>query len=386
MSSVPSLGRRSLKLGEPGRFGRRSSISGVAPSRTFDVLHTANLATPILRRGFAAEHLREALPLVGALLGSQAVAIVDPSGVVLAVADELEGHERDLVRLGQLVTEERRPQLEQVHCADTNCALHFAFGVPLLASGRMLGALITLDAQSEPTMVRTLTEVAQWLSAQTEFAELDEHRTKLARAELRALRAQISPHFIFNALSAVASFIRTDPDRARELLIEFADFTRYSLRNQGEFTTVAEELKSIERYLVIEKARFGERLSVTLRVAPEVLSVVIPFLVVQPLVENAIRHGIERRDGSGKLQIFAFEESQDCVIVVEDDGAGVDPDLLRTILNTSGAEGEHIGLANVDDRLRAVYGSSAALQIDTGVNLGTKVSFRVPKYRPGIRV
>jgi two-component system, LytTR family, sensor kinase len=379
-------GRGLLKHGETMRFGRRNNVSGVVTSRSFDVLHTANLATAILRRGFVAEHLREALPLIGALIGSQAVAVVDPSGGVLAVANELQGHHRDLVRLAQLIADERRPQLEHVHCSDLSCDFQFGFGVPLLVSGRMLGALIAFDAQSEPTMVRTLTEVAQWVSAQTEFAELDEHRTKLARAELRALRAQISPHFIFNALTAVASFIRTDPDRARELLIEFADFTRYSLRNQGEFTTVAEELKSIERYLVIEKARFGERLLVTLRVAPEVLSVVIPFLVVQPLVENAIRHGIERRDGSGRLQIFAFEESQDCVIVVEDDGAGVDPDLLRTILNTSGSEGEHIGLANVDDRLRAVYGPSAALQIDTGINMGTKVSFRVPKYRPGVRV
>jgi two-component system, LytTR family, sensor kinase len=380
-----SRAQGSLKVGESSWFGRRNAVSGISPSRSFDVLHTANLAAPILRRGFAAKHLSEALPLIGALVGSQAVAVLDPSGEVLAVADELHGHRHDLVRLAHLVANERRPQLESVHCADANCALQFGFGVPLLMSGRILGALIVLDPQSEPTMVRALTEVAQWVSAQTEFAELDEHRTKLARAELRALRAQISPHFIFNALTAVASFIRTDPDRARELLIEFADFTRYSLRNQGEFTTVAEELKSIERYLVIEKARFGERLSVTLRVAPEVLSVVIPFLVVQPLVENAIRHGIERRDGSGRLQIFAFEESHDCVIVVEDDGAGVDPEHLRTILNTSGAEGEHIGLANVDDRLRAVYGPGSALQIDTGINMGTKVSFRVPKYRPGVR-
>jgi two-component system, LytTR family, sensor kinase len=384
--SVPHASRRSQRGPGLRRFGRRTSVLGGSMSHTFDVLHTANLATPILRRGFAAEHLREALPFVGALAGTPAVAIVDPSGALLAVSDALQGHEHDLARLAQMVADERRPQLEQVHCSNADCQLHFGFGVPLLGSGRMLGALVALDAQSEPTMVRTLTEVAHWLCAQTEFAELDEHRTKLARAELRALRAQISPHFIFNALSAVASFIRTDPDRARELLIEFADFTRYSLRNQGEFTTVAEELKSIERYLVIEKARFGERLSVTLRVAPEVLSVVIPFLVVQPLVENAIRHGIERRDGSGRLQIFAFEESQECVIVVEDNGAGVDPEHLRTILNTSGAEGEHIGLSNVDDRLRAIYGPSAALQIDTGVNLGTKVSFRVPKYRPGVRV
>ena len=90
---------------------------------------------------------------------------------------------------------------------------------------------------------------------------------------MRALRAQISPHFVYNALTAIASFVRTDPDRARELLLEFADFTRYSFRPHGEFTTLAEELRSIERYLVLEQARFGDRLAVTLRIAPEVLPV-----------------------------------------------------------------------------------------------------------------
>ena len=114
-------------------------------------------------------------------------------------------------------------------------------------------------------------------------------------AEVRALRAQISPHFIYNSLGAIASFVRTDPDRARELLLEFADFTRYSFRRHGEYTTLAEELRSVERYLLLEQARFGDRLQVTLRIAPEVLPVAVPFLCIQPLVENAVRHGIEER-------------------------------------------------------------------------------------------
>ena len=119
----------------------------------------------------------------------------------------------------------------------------------------------------------------------------------MIEAELRALRAQISPHFVYNSLTAIASFVRTDPDRARDLLIEFADFTRYAFRRGGEFTTLADELTNIERYLVLEKARFGDRLDVRLRVAPEVLPVSIPFLSVQPLVENAVRHGLEGSEG-----------------------------------------------------------------------------------------
>ena len=139
------------------------------------------------------------------------------------------------------------------------------------------------------------------MSGQLELAELDASRTRLMEAEVRALRAQISPHFIYNSLSAIASFVRTDPDRARELLLEFADFTRYSFRRHGEFTTLAEELRSIERYLLLEQARFGDRLQVTLRIAPEVLPVAVPFLCIQPLVENAVRHGLEAREGTAHI-------------------------------------------------------------------------------------
>ena len=98
-------------------------------------------------------------------------------------------------------------------------------------------------------------------------------------AELRALRAQISPHFVYNSLAAIASFVRTDPEQARELLLEFADFTRYAFRRGGEFTTLADELSNVERYLRLEQARFGDRLQISLLVAPEVLSVAVPYLV-----------------------------------------------------------------------------------------------------------
>ena len=134
------------------------------------------------------------------------------------------------------------------------------------------------------------------MSTQLELAELDQSRARLVRAEVRALRAQISPHFVYNALTTIASFVRTDPERARELLLEFADFTRYSFRSHGEFTTLAEELRSIDRYLTLERARFGDRLEVRLQIAPEVLPVAVPFLGVQPLVENAVRHGLAAED------------------------------------------------------------------------------------------
>ena len=133
--------------------------------------------------------------------------------------------------------------------------------------------------------------------------------------------------------------MRTDPDRARELLLEFADFTRYSFRRHGEFTTLAEELRSIERYLLLEQARFGDRLQVTLRIAPEVLPVVVPFLCLQPLVENAVRHGLEASEGGGHITIAARDLDHECVIAVEDDGVGEDPERVRRALAGDALDG-----------------------------------------------
>ncbi|HZI97050.1 MAG TPA: histidine kinase [Actinomycetales bacterium] len=178
--------------------------------------------------------------------------------------------------------------------------------------------------------------------------------------------------------------MRTDPERARDLLLEFADFTRYAFRRGGEFTTLADELRNVERYLVLEKARFGDRLEVRLLVAPEVLSVAIPFLAVQPLVENAVRHGLDGKSDVGHITLVAQDAGADAVISVEDDGVGSDPDVVRAVLaGESGADS--VGLGNVDLRLRQVFGDDYGLEVETAPGAGTKVSFRVPKYAPGVR-
>jgi two-component system LytT family sensor kinase len=245
------------------------------------------------------------------------------------------------------------------------------------------------DDQPAPGLVQATLETARWADSQLALAELDSSRERLARAEVRALRAQISPHFIYNALSAIGSFVRTDPERARELILEFAEFTRYSFRAHGEFTTLAEELRSIDRYLTIERARFGERLQVRLQIAPEVLPVTLPFLCLQPLVENAVRHGLSRKPGLGMVCIEARDAGAECQIIVEDDGVGMDPALLVAGVAAAtipdDATAAHVGLSNVDERLRSVFGDQFGLVVETAVGAGTKVSMRVPKFHPGVR-
>jgi two-component system LytT family sensor kinase len=268
-------------------------------------------------------------------------------------------------------------------CDTEGCLIRHAIASPLVIEDRVAGALVALTDRPSASLLRATEEVASWVSGQLELAELDESRHRLVRAEVRALRAQISPHFIYNSLGAIASFVRTDPDRARDLLLEFADFTRYSFRQHGDFTTLAEELRSIERYLLLEQARFGERLRVTLQVAPEVLGVNIPFLCLQPLVENAVQHGLEAVADGGHISITARDVDRECEITIEDNGRGQDPERIREVL--AGEPGvESVGLANVDERLRTTFGDEHGLVVETAPGAGTKVIVRVPKFAPGV--
>ena len=273
---------------------------------------------------------------------------------------------------------------DRLGCTTVDCPVRYAVGAPLIVDGSVVGTLTGYSEGASAGLVRATNEVARWASGQLELAELDRSKRRLLEAEVRALRAQISPHFVYNSLTVIASFVRTDPERARTLLLEFADFTRYSFRRHGDFTTLAEELHSIDRYLSLQRARFGDRLQVTLRIAPEVLPVAVPFLCLQPLVENAVRHGIEGEPGVGHLTIVAEDIGTEAHITVEDHGAGMDPEAVRRVLAGEVDESVGIGLGNIDERLRQVYGDDYGLVVETAQGAGTKVRVRVPKYRAGV--
>jgi two-component system LytT family sensor kinase len=351
---------------------------------TYEVLHTANEAGPPLRAGLNKAAAGKALKGLRTLLGTSAVALTDETSL-LGWDGPGSHHSAQALTLSGPVVASGRPRVAtdaELSCDVAGCKIHSAVIVPIVVGDSVLGTLAAFGPEARPGLIRTADEVARWVSTQVELAELDQSKTRLAEAELRALRAQISPHFIYNALTAIASSVHTEPARARELLLEFADFTRYSFRKHGQFTTLAEELRSIDKYLVLERARFGERLQVTLQIAPEVLSVAVPVFVLQPLVENAVRHGLENKTGPGHISIVAADAGPVCQISVEDDGVGMDPQHARA--NLAGREGG-IGLANVDERLRAVFGPDYGLLVETAPGAGTKVSLRIPKYRSGVR-
>ncbi|AFM18692.1 putative regulator of cell autolysis [Mycolicibacterium chubuense NBB4] len=355
-------------------------------------LHTASLAARALRQGLDTGSARTAAPFLRGLTGTDGLALFDGDGRLLARdADD------DAVWNGEVVDACTSAAAESIggqRRVMTHATAAAVVAQPLLAeAGDLLGVLVVVTTRSPgPGTLGAVGEVARYAASQIELAELDASRARLDRAEVLALRAQISPHFIYNALNTIASFVRTDPDRARELILEFADFTRYSFRAAGQYTTLADELRNIDRYLNLERARFGTALTVRLQVAPEVLNVVVPFLALQPLVENAVRHGFAGR-GSGSIELVARDEGSDCVITVEDDGIGMDPDALRAGPSdalsggTPAGEGDsaHVGLTNVDHRLRAAFGNDYGLVVETAIGAGTKVVMRVPKFRSGVR-
>ncbi len=222
-------------------------------------------------------------------------------------------------------------------------------------------------------------EAASLVAAQVELSVIDAQEERLAQAELRALRAQISPHFIYNALAAVAGEIHTQPEEARELLTDFAEFTRYLFRDGRPYVTLGEELGHVERYLRLEQARFRDRLHVTIDVEPRATSVVVPVMSVQPLVENAVRHGVERRAGTGLVQVTAR------IVRGRRRVAGH----RRRLRDRAGANRRRSSRAPVrasgcrmsNARLRATFGERYALADRVALGAGTTAVMTVPNLQ-----
>ncbi|WP_028659782.1 sensor histidine kinase [Nocardioides insulae] len=365
---------------------RRTHLGSEADRATFRTLHTASLASPALREGLTVESAERSIRHLRTLLGTPAVALTDGDRLLAWDGAGSGHHAAQTAELATATLERGGTRLvdpDDLTCAQPDCPIRAGVVSPLVIEERLVGTLQVFGPYATASLARAADEVAHWVSGQLELAELDASRRRLMEAEVRALRAQISPHFIYNSLGAIASFVRTDPERARDLLLEFADFTRYSFRKHGEFTTLSEELRSVERYLLLEQARFGDRLRVRLSVAPEVLPTTVPFLCLQPLVENAVRHGLSGTQQGGRIRISAADLGQECVIEVEDDGIGEDPEKVRRALAGDDAS-DSIGLGNVDSRLRNAFGDDFGLVVETAPGAGTKVTVRIPKFASGV--
>src|SRR5579859_841005 len=305
------------------RAMRVPSTAGIPEAAMQAALHAATATLPHLRKGLTARNAERAVPNLRALTGAAAIALADTRAVLA-----IDGEGREQVRPGDLLSRllARTPD-DRIHIeprlisSDPSCPLRSAVLAPLVVQEKRAGTLIAFyRAVGRPSHLelRVVQEAASLVSAQVELSIVAEQERRLAQAELRALRAQISPHFIYNALAAVAGEIHAQPEQARELLIDFAEFTRYLFRDGRSYVTLGEEIEHVERYLRLEQARF-RNLSLAIDVPDEALGAVVPVMSIQPLVENAVRHGVERRAGSGRVEIMARITGSDVELRVCDD-------------------------------------------------------------------
>jgi two-component system LytT family sensor kinase len=342
-----------------GLLGRRAGPAAA----TMDVLTTGVRIAALLRDGLGAPAATGAARRLRELLGADAVGLVDLDGAHTWAGT---------------APQEADTLVADVLRADRRAGRDGVLALPLHVREEPVGVLVVVG----PVPDAATRQAAAWIADALHRGRLEASAEAAEQAELRALRAEISPHFVYNALTTIASFVRSDPARARELLLDFALFIRHNLARHGEYTTLAGEFRAVEAYLALARAVLGDRLRVQVRIAPEVLPVAIPFLALQPLVENAVQHGVERAEAGGSVQVSGEAQGEDCVIAVEDDGPGMAPERARDAL--AGRDGGSLGLVNVDRRLRAVFGAGYGLVIETAAGAGTRVVIRVPRFHPGV--
>ncbi|SRR5579875_203476 len=273
----------------------------------------------------------------------------------------------------------------EIGCPNDDCPLSSALVAPLIVRGNVVGALKLYHSRGrviidrDETIARALARV---FSVYLELAELDARAALVTRAELEALRAQISPHFLFNTLTTIAGFTRTDPQRAHGLIVDFAEFFRDTLSQHRELMHLQDELNYIERYLRFEQARLGDRLVVEHEIDDRARRLLVPVLTVQPLVENAMVHGIAPKSGVGCVRISARQRDDGFEITVADNGVGIAKTRQRRLLERGSGSGLGMGLSNVHHRLIGHFGPASGLHIESRKGVGTTARFWVPLSGP----
>ncbi len=349
------------------------------------ILQIANESLAYMRRGLNVSTAQEVCRLALRETDAAAVAITDRD-TVLGFAGLGEDHH---TVGGPIITRATHEALEsgehrvlaskdEIGCPKSDCVLKAAIVVPLEMRGTPVGTLkfyYTTPRLLNETQIAMVEGLATLLSTQLELSELERQTELACRMELKALQSQINPHFLFNTINTIASLIRTDPARARELLREFAVFYRRTLENSDELIPLSQELDYLRRYLAFERARFGEdRIRFVEDVPADLLTLLVPAFVIQPLVENAVQHGI-RPTGPLHITLAAHRETADRVcLTVADDGRGIPASDLPHVLDAGFGRGLGIALKNVDDRLKGHFGPESGIVVASVEAQGTTVT------------
>ncbi len=359
-----------------------------AANRIRLVLNIADRCLPYLRHGLydkaslhsAAEIIRRESGAAGVLITDRS-AILARSGVKLREPDggcPLPQVVRKTIESGQVRIAEEAEESDLLY---ERLKLQTAVCAPLTRGGLVIGVLVLFIRKFKLTREveqEFASGLARIFSTQLELSEVENQKKLLQKAEFAALQSQINPHFLFNALNTITAFCREKPERARELLIVLSNYFRNTLQTGHYMIPLKKELEHVNAYLELEKARFEEKLQVEEEI-PEGLSCTVPSFILQPIVENAVKHGAMRGAGVGVVRIRAAQKKNEILITVQDNGKGIPQEVVDRLYRGDMGSGS-VGLSNVHKRLKSIYGEDYGLMISTAQE-GTEIGIRIPRVK-----
>ena len=342
-------------------------------------LEIANKTLPYFRNG---ESLNEVCKIISDSLGAKAVVITNEKYITasystsedfkIAHTDIKSEVTKQVLKTGKLCIIGQCDDVKYFQCVTgkiKSCIIS-----PLFQGDKVSGTLkIYFDTKENVTASNQyLVEgLSLLISTQLELSSVENLKTMAKEAELKALQTQINPHFLFNALHTTSFFVRKDSNKAREIIIDLSTYLRYNLENSCKLVPLEMELEQVKAYFNIEKARFGEKISLNIDVDENVKNISIPSLIIQPLVENSIKHGLLKKREGGFVNIIAKKENEGCFITIEDNGIGIDQKIVD---NLDDRIDKNIGLKNVHNRIKLIYGKGLIVE---KLETGTKISFYI---------
>ena len=355
----------------------RDKVGARFSAKAFSV---ADRTLGILSRGFSPETAREMAEVIRQETGVGAVAITDREEILAfsGIGDDHHHAGNPVVtKWSKQALRENKVVFvdgydEHFQCPlSNNCPLGSALVVPLQLDQEVVGTISLYEPKTKLflNINRSFGEgLATIFSHQLLRSRFEEQKSLLNQSELKLLQAQVNPHFLFNTLNTIMAVVRKDADQARELLLQLSNFFRTNLKREGNLVTLREELAHIGSYLEIEKARFGERLTVDQEIDPTLLDLKIPIFTLQPLIENAIKHGIADLLDQGQIWVRAYRQQGVVVIEVEDNAGSY----CKPI------DGQGLGMRLVDQRVKNVYGNEFGLTVDCEPQQKTLVQVKLP--------
>lgn len=378
MSLTNALGIAILIILVQNTFEENEAIAAKQAKLSLEI---ANKTLPYFRdiTGNSLMHICE---IIKNSIGADAVSITDKKYVLAHVGLGDDHHvpgKKIVTRATKKVLEDgiilslNHP--EEIECHYKNCPLKSGIITPLKDGDEIIGTLKIYYGKEDAVTfsVKNLAEgLSQIISTQYEISKLGKLKEMASKAEIKALQAQINPHFLFNALNTIASFVRTNPNKARELIINLSTYLRYNLSRGDNLMDLSKELEQVKAYVEIEKARFKDKLDIKYDIDDDI-EIKVPSLIIQPIVENAIKHGILEGNGRGTVKLSIRKVDNIIRVIVEDDGKGISKDIVERIYNNNMGE-NNIGMSNVHNRLKYLYGEGLLIE---SLERGTKVSFNL---------